>query len=510
MEMAVPSMENSAAAEISRQQSPAAMPVLRANADCPRKLSVAESRIERKEKGRTGILGVEGWLPFFCNLGWSGANQVTRALLITFVVILVTRHLGPSAYGSLALGLSIVKIGIIGAGLGLGRILVQELVLEPESTSNIMKTGLLLKGLAGLLSYMGAILFVAIFLPNQEVVRLVVMIAGFAILLQAFDTLDYRFQARGQMKLSFLGRTIPTVLASLLKVAAVMAGANLLTFATLEAVEAVLISAGLALVYWKTAGIKDFTIPSSPSASGRSPSTLLYDGLPLLISGVAVIIYQRIDLIMLSMMIGGPSTGIYAAAAQVSEIWNVIPLALAPAVFPVILRAKALSAEMFEHRFLAILQSMSLGAILIVCFVTVCASSIVNVLYGPAFANSADILRVHIWSIFFVFLGMTQTLWDAGEKLYWLTCFRTAAGALCNVGLNLILIPEFGALGAAIATLISYAVAAFLLNAATQKTMPLFTMQLKSLILIPLIGWLRHCRRCWKTDNEPNIATSRD
>ncbi len=334
-----------------------------------------------------------------------------------------------------------------------------------------------------------AILFLAIFLPNHKTVWLVVIIAGLAILLQTFDTFDCFFQARGQMKSSFIGRTIPILLAATLKVAAVLAGATVVTFAALEAAEAALISAGLAIVYRKHSRT---TIATTPSASGSSSGTMLYNSLPLLISAVAVMIYLRSDLIMLGMMIGSKTTGIYSAAAQVSEIWNVIPLAIAPAVFPMILCAKKNGLEAYNRHFLIVLQSISFVAILIACFVTIGAPFIVNVLYGPAFAEAGGILRLHIWSIVFVFFGMIQTLWDAGEKLYWLTCIRTVFGAFCNVSLNLLLIPKYGASGAAFATVTSYAFAGFLLNASTRRTFPLFIMQLKALCLVPLIRW---CRR---------------
>ncbi len=103
---------------------------------------------------RTETAGIRFWgrnlgLDSFFNLGWSGANQVTRAAAMTLVIILVTRHLGPSAYGSLAFGLSVVKIGVIAAGLGLNRIIVQQLVLKPEATTAVLRGGLLLKGISG-------------------------------------------------------------------------------------------------------------------------------------------------------------------------------------------------------------------------------------------------------------------------------------------------------------------------------------------------------------------------
>jgi PST family polysaccharide transporter len=481
------STENPAAV-VQTQGLPAAAPIHQLELNLTSECASAESCAEKKDRvARRQFLAADRGVSFLCNLGWSGANQVTRAAAMTLVIIVVTRHLGPSAYGSLAFGLSIVKIGVIAAGLGLDRIIVQQLVLKPEATPNVLRGGLLYKALAGFVTYVAVISSVSVFLPNHEMVRFVVMIAGLGFLLQAFDTFNCLFQARGQMKLSFFGRTIPILIAAALKVGAVMAGATVLTFAALEAVEAALISAGLVIVCWKFGGLKELTTLKTQSSS---PGMLLFGGLPLLISGVAVTIYLRSDLIMLGMMTGSKATGIYSAAAQVSEIWNVIPLTVAPAVFPLLLHVKQKGDKVYERSFLMLLQSISLGAILIACSVAVGAPLIVKILYGEAFANAVGVVRFHNWSVVFTFLGMTQTLWDAGERLYWLTCIRTVLGAISNVCLNLILIPKFGTSGAAIATVVSYAVAGFLLNAISRQTFPLFIMQLKSICMIPLIRWL--------------------
>ena len=188
-------MEN-VVAVIPEQRFPAARPMVGSNANRLGEVSAAESHVEQDGNGRYPFLGAEPWSRFLFNLGWSGANQVTRAAAMTLVIILVTRHLGPSAYGSLAFGLSVVKIGVIAAGLGLNRIIVQQLVLKPEATTAVLRGGLLLKGISGFVLVIAAILFLVIFLPNHKTVWLVVIIAGLAILLQTFDTFDCFFQAR--------------------------------------------------------------------------------------------------------------------------------------------------------------------------------------------------------------------------------------------------------------------------------------------------------------------------
>jgi PST family polysaccharide transporter len=82
----------------------------------------------------------------------------------------------------------------------------------------------------------------------------------------------------------------------------------------------------------------------------------------------------------------------------------------------------------------------------------------------------------------FVFLGVAQAPWDMTENLMKLGLFRTVAGAVINVAMNLYLIPKYSAMGAAISTVVSYSISGVFANALNAKTRPIFYMQMKSFI----------------------------
>jgi PST family polysaccharide transporter len=105
-------------------------------------------------------------------------------------------------------------------------------------------------------------------------------------------------------------------------------------------------------------------------------------------------------------------------------------------------------------------------------------------LYGNQYEGVGPILAIHIWAALFVFLGVAQGPWNINEGLTKLALFRTFVGAVANVILNFVLIPIYGPIGAAIATIISYALAGVVLNACSTKTRGVFVIQLKSLIPI--------------------------
>jgi polysaccharide transporter, PST family len=61
--------------------------------------------------------------------------------------------------------------------------------------------------------------------------------------------------------------------------------------------------------------------------------------------------------------------------------------------------------------------------------------------------------------------------------------YRTLSGAIANVLINLVLIPRDGAMGAAVATVVSYAISSVFANAFSAKTRPIFLMQMRSFVL---------------------------
>jgi PST family polysaccharide transporter len=85
----------------------------------------------------------------------------------------------------------------------------------------------------------------------------------------------------------------------------------------------------------------------------------------------------------------------------------------------------------------------------------------VNLLYGTEYIDSISVLRLHIWSCIPVFLGVASSQFLIIENLQKLAFYRTTIGCLLNVSLNIILIPLFDSIGAAIATVLSYFFATF-------------------------------------------------
>jgi PST family polysaccharide transporter len=123
-------------------------------------------------------------------------------------------------------------------------------------------------------------------------------------------------------------------------------------------------------------------------------------------------------------------------------------------------------------------------ALLIAVPMTLLSDVVIRLFYSAQYAGAGPILAIHIWAALFVFLGVAQSPWDISEGLTRLALLRTLLGAVINVAMNFVLLPLYAGLGAAISTVVAYAVSACLANALDARTRPILILQIKSLFLI--------------------------
>jgi len=201
-------------------------------------------------------------------------------------------------------------------------------------------------------------------------------------------------------------------------------------------------------------------------------------------------VYRKIDQSMLMWMASPTEVGVYAVAAQLSEVWEFVPVAIVSSLYPMLIRLKDEQPQRYRLRlqqtfdFLALL---SIGLALVVTFI---ADDLMLLLYGEAYQASGSVLQIHIWSCVFVFFRALFSKWIHIEQVLIFSLVTQGVGAVSNVALNYWLIPIHGATGAAWATLLSYGSASFLCLVCHQKSRIVFWMMLKSLLVLIRFPWV--------------------
>ncbi len=426
--------------------------------------------------------------PLVGNSGWSLAVQIVRAGSLAVVLILLARYLGPTAFGVFAVAFSIVKIFSVVAGFGLERVSVKRIV-QGEGPPHVTRI-IWIRVMGGTMAYVLAVATAAALDRSMPGLVKLVVIMGPALILHAASTYEFVFQAKSRMGLTFLATAPPLLLSSGLKIFAMTQDASLVTFAQLEVLEAALVAAGLLGTYIITRPL-DRSGGTAALAVRTASWPLLREAFPLLLSSLAVTAYLRADILMLGIMSAPAEVGIYTAAAQLSEVWSLLPMALMPAILPYFLALRDSDQESFGSKLNLMYSCAASTAIAIALVITLLAPWLLPLLFGEKYDASVSVLQIHIWSAVFIYLGVAQSVWDVSENRLWLSFTRTALGAVLNIALNLALIPIHGPHGAAVATVISYSASAVWFNILSRHTRGVFVLQVQAMLFIPIIRMLR-------------------
>ena len=410
------------------------------------------------------------------NMGWLMVDRVVRMGMGLFVGVWVARYLGPVQFGSFNFALAFVALFGTLTTLGLEGLVVREVLHSAQDTHEILGTTLALRSGGGLLAVALSIATLRLIQPHDTQALLLVSILSLTLVFQAFDTIDLFFQSQVQSRITVWVKNSAFLVFAAIRVSLIHTKAPLWKFAVASTGEIALGALGLVLGYRLSGGRM-----SAWHRSKKRAALLLKQSWPVIFSGMAIMVYMRLDMVMLKMMKGDYAVGLYSAATRVSEVWYFIPMAIVSSVSPAIMKVKD-DTELFYGRLRKLFSLMTMTACVIGSIVALASHAIIRILYSTSYSGAAPVLAVHVWASIFVFLGVAQAPFDFSKNLLKLGLYRTVAGAVINVVMNLYLIPKYSALGAAIATVVSYAVSGVFANALSVRTRPIFYMQMKSFI----------------------------
>ena len=406
-----------------------------------------------------------------------------RVLLSFFVSILVIRYLGPDNFGLLSYAISFYGLFTALSVLGLESISIRELVKHPDKRDKLLGSVFGLRLIGGAIT-LAIIIIVLLSTGESYDTSLLIIVISSSVIFQSFSVVDYYFRSKVEAKYSVYVLSSSVLISAVIKLLMVYWKVPLIYFTVIYSFEFLVAAVGFLMVY-KKRGLKI----SGWKFDKLLSVELLKDSWPLILSGLVVSIYMKIDQVMIKNMLNNEQVGYYAAAVRLSEAWYFIPIAITNSLFPAIVHAKNISEEFYNNRMQKLYDMLAWLSIAIALPVSFFSKEIILILLGNTYASSAPILTIYIWAGVAVFLGVASSQYLINENYTKLSFFRTFIGMIINVILNFILIPVYGIIGAAVATLISYSLATFSI-VFFKKTNKQFIMMLKSVLLITFIQYL--------------------
>jgi O-antigen/teichoic acid export membrane protein len=402
-------------------------------------------------------------LQIVSNIGWLASEKLLTMALSLSVGIYLIRYLGSVDFGKFSYCISFVGLFEPIAKLGVDAIAIRNLVEDEEATTEILGTTFWIKligsGLVIALTFISAKLIV----KELYLAEMMVIIA-IGILFTAFEAIDVWFQSQVRSSAMVIARSTQLIISSLLKLIFIALQFPLIAFVYLLVVDAALKAIGMLIVYCRhQQSIWEWDVKWSIARM------IWRDSWPMILSSVMASIYMKIDQVMLGNLPDKQELGNYAAAVRFSELWYFIPLAICASLFPSIVRARQQSKQKYQTQLQQLYDLMAWLSILLAVGITLTSNTVLPYLLGEEYLAAGNILMVHIWSAPFIFLGIASHQWLVAENLSQYSFANAALGAISNVLLNLVLIPQYGGVGAAIATAISYAIASHLVCLLTPR-----------------------------------------
>ena len=389
------------------------------------------------------------------NASWMGGEQVLRLVVGLPLTVAMTRYLGPASFGDLSFAFAIAGILSALTTLGLDRITVRELVARPERRDEFLGTVLALRAGAGLLLYAVALAGIVLLRPHDTAMQRLVAIASAILFFRAFDAIDLMFQADTENRRPVLARSVVFGVATAARVTLLLARAPVAAFAWALVGESALIAAALLLAL--TTYGRDWR---RWRVSRAAAATFLRDGWPIAMASAFILVYTRIDQIMLGQMVGNRELGVYAVAVRLVEATYFIPTVLVASAFPSVLEARAQGEAAFEARLDRLFRALALAGYAVAIGITVAAWWIIPLLFGHEYRAAAPAAAVLAWSVPFTNLGVARGAYLTAMNWMKPYLFTVVLGCAVNILLNWIWIPRWGAVGAALASCVSYWVAA--------------------------------------------------
>jgi len=382
------------------------------------------------------------------NVRWLVVCKTIQSVLQLIVGMMTARYLGPSNYGLINYAKSVVAFAMPFVQLGLDATLVKEIIEHPNNEGKIMGTALL----TGVMSGFAWIILVGGFVfsthLNEPETIAVCMLYSVSMVFQAITLIQYWYHSQLQAKYPAFIQLVTYVLISALKIYLLAVEASVYWFAIAYSIEAGMIGFSLLLIY-RRKGLQKL------SFSFLLVKQMVSRSHPYIWAALMVTIFQNTDHVMLKMITGNEENGFYTAAITVVSVCQYVGVAMVDTMRPVIISQKTEKTGDYKESIAKLYGMIFYLCILQGIAFTLGADLIIKLLYGADYAQAAPVVRILVWYMAFSFMGLIRNVWILTEEKHSSLWKINLTGALVNVGANWLMIPIWGARGAAIASLLT-------------------------------------------------------
>ena len=327
----------------------------------------------------------------------------TGSLFLKMIITAVAlpNYLGADHYGILNYPLALVSFFIAACALGMDSFVTRQLLQQPNRQHTILGTAFRLRLVAGIVAL--PLIYITYYLisdlakaPPAAPIEYVAILS-FICVFQSVNIIDSYFQSKVQGKYVMYVQVGANLVSTILKLLLILWKAPLEWFVWALLIDAVFLAAGYLYMYQRKGNsILDWKF-DAPTASH-----LLRYAWPLAFSAVSIMLYMKIDQLMIEAYLGEATLGIYSTVVQLSESWYFIPMAIVTALFPAVMNARRDDPVRYKKRLQNLYELMAVISISIAILMTFASHTVYRHLYTPEYAAGASVLIIHVWAGVFI------------------------------------------------------------------------------------------------------------
>ena len=393
------------------------------------------------------------------NISWLFFDKIIRILGGLIIGIWVARYLGTEQFGILNYGMAFVAMFSFLPNLGFNQIVVRDVTKYPEKTNQILGSSLVLKLLGSSLAV--ALIFLIVLNLNETdtIVKYVIILFSIGFIFQAFDVIDFFYQSQMLSKYVVFSRNITFIIINGIKIFLILHEYDLIWFVITATFGFFLDALFLIIAYTKThKSILNWRFNKDMAFE------LMKNSWPLMLSAFLISIHMKIDQVMIGNILDTKQVGICSVTVKLSEFWYFIPAIIISTLMPYFVNLREANQKLYNGRLMQLYSLMFWMGLSIGIFVMIFGEDVIRLLFGEAYTEAYSALVFNIWSGIFISQAMARGIWMISENLQIYRLYNNLIVVNINIITNIILIPKIGITGAAIATLLTQALGAWVVS----------------------------------------------
>lgn len=447
---------------------------------------MARARHRLSGAAKKARLYLAGKKAYFVTTGFYFFERIYLLVLGVVLYTFLARAYGPETMGVFSYAQTLVSFAAPFLAAGAEAIVIRELVRKKDRRPVVMGAAFVLITTSTVVVMILPLGYALLSSASSPLAFTIAVLLSLSFLPNGLLVIEHFFKANMRAASVVLPRTIVLTVSIGIKIALAWSGYPIVYIAAATAIEAAVLSVALVTVY-----VRQGYSPLQWRFNRAEAWFMFRQAFPAMVSAVAVLLFFRVNHVLLAQLSNYAELGKYSAAFQMFQLTGMLPLVLFSTIYPRLVALHGSDNAYFYRIINWLYFGFALASYSICVLAYLFSDFAIHLLLGPKFAGAGGVLSILIFSSVFTFLGSVRAQEINIYNLPGYHLINALVGLAVLVPISLVLIPRYGAVGAAWGVTTGCFVSGVLTSFIFPRTRAAGVAQLRALILLPPLRFNR-------------------